>query len=96
MLLFIPKKIKFNKAFSGKKLVKTTIIKKKNLNFANICLIIEQSGFITNFQIESVRRFLRRFLKKKIQLFFRILISKTITKKPKGVKLGRGKGNISY
>jgi large subunit ribosomal protein L16 len=59
-------------------------------------LISLSSGKITNFQIESLRRFLRRFLKKKAQIFFRIFPNSPITKKPNDVRQGRGKGNIAY
>ena len=64
--------------------------------FGNIALIAKESGKITNFQIESIRRFLRRFLKKKAQIFFRVFPNVPVTKKPNDVRLGRGKGNIKY
>ena len=65
-------------------------------SFANLSIIAEQSGFLTNFQIEALRRFLRRYLKKKAQLFFRIFVNRPITKKPNEVRLGRGKGGLKY
>jgi len=95
MLLF-PKKTKFSKSFSGKKLIKDKIKKHVIQRFSNTCLIACESGIITNFQIESVRRFLRRYLKKKAQIFFRIFPNLPITKKPNEVRLGRGKGPLKY
>ena len=97
MFLF-PKKAKFTKSFSGSKLfIKNS---KKSCNITNkygyLSLVAEESGKITNFQHESIRRFLRRFLKKKAQIFFRIFPNVPITKKPNDVRQGRGKGNIKY
>ena len=59
-------------------------------------LVAAESGKVTNFQLEALRRFLRRFLKKKAQIFFRVFPSVPITKKPNDVRLGRGKGNLKY
>jgi large subunit ribosomal protein L16 len=67
-----------------------------NPQFANFCIVANQSGIITNFQMESIRRYLRRYLKKKAQIFFRIFPNTPITKKPNEVRLGRGKGNLKY
>jgi large subunit ribosomal protein L16 len=64
--------------------------------YGSISLIAGESGKVTNFQQEAIRRFLRRFLKKKAQLFFRIFPNTPITKKPNDVRQGRGKGNIKY
>ena len=71
-------------------------VKSTSINFANLCIVAEQSGTLTNFQLEALRRFLRRYLKKKAQLFFRLFVSRPITKKPNEVRLGRGKGGLKY
>lgn len=97
MFLF-PKKPKFTKSFTGSKIFAKNV--KKSYQIVNkrgcISLIADESGKVTNFQHESVRRFLRRFLKKKGQIFFHIFPSMPITKKPNDVRQGRGKGNIKY
>jgi large subunit ribosomal protein L16 len=97
MFLF-SKKAVFNKSFSGRKLTK-----KKTLNTClslnkqgQISLVAKENGKITNFQIEAIRRFLRRFLKKKAQMFVQIFPNIPITKKPKDIRQGRGKGNVKY
>lgn len=64
--------------------------------YGNIALVANETGKVTNFQLESIRRFLRRFLKKKAQIFFRVFPNVPITKKPNDVRLGRGKGNLKY
>jgi ribosomal protein L16/L10AE len=84
------------KSFSGKKLIKkTTNLKAKHL-FSNLSLLADESGKITNFQAESFRKSLRRFLKKKAQIFFRPFFHIPVTKKSKNVRLGRGKANACY
>ena len=49
-----------------------------------------------NFQMEAIRLFLRRLLKKRAQIFFRVFPDQPITKKPNEVRLGRGKGSFKY
>jgi large subunit ribosomal protein L16 len=97
MFLF-PKKARFNKSFSGSRLTvknfKNSVI---SLNKrANVCLIAKENGKITNFQIEAIRRFLRRFLKKRAQLFFQVFPNVPVTKKPNDIRQGRGKGPLKY
>ena len=95
MLLF-PKKPKYFKSFSSNKIVNNNLKKYKTLRFSRIGLIAKEAGFIPNFQIEAIRLFLRRFLKKRAQLFFCIFPNQPITKKPNEIRLGRGKGNFKY
>ena len=95
MLLF-PKKPKYLKSFSNKKIFSNNLKKDKIPRFSRIGLIAKQAGFVPSFQIEAIRLFLRRFLKKRGQLFFRIFPNQPITKKPNEVRLGRGKGNLKY
>ncbi len=95
MLLF-PKKPKFLKSFSGKKIFTNFINKNNTPKFADLCLVAKNSAIITNFQLESIRLFLRRYLKKRGQIFFRIFPNRPITKKPDEIRLGRGKGQLKY
>lgn len=96
MMLLIPKKTKYLKSFSSKKITKTKEKKSQNFQFSNYCIVADQAGILTSFQLESIRRFLRRYLKKSAQIFFRKFVSKTITKKPNDSRLGKGKGNVKY
>ena len=96
MMLLFPKKPKFLKSFSNKKIVTNLNKKNNNLKFSNVGLVAKQSGFMPNFQIEAIRILLRRTLKKRSKIFFRIFPNQPITKKPNEVRLGRGKGNFKY
>ena len=95
MLLF-PKKPKYLKSFSNRKIIKTNKTGLNKFRFAKIGLISKESGFIPNYQIEAIRLFLRRLLKKKAQIFFRIFPNQAITKKSNEIRLGRGKGALKY
>jgi len=95
MLLF-PKKQKFIKSFTGSKVSPGNVKVIINHSFGQQAIVAKSSGIITNFQIEAIRRFLRRKLKKKAQIFFRVFPQNSFTKKPNDVRLGRGKGNPKY
>ena len=96
MLLF-PKKTKFSRIFTTKNVTGYCGKNHNNsLKFYHIGIITKESGFISNFEIESIRLLFRRFSKKRAQVFFRIFPNQTITKKPNEVRLGRGKGNFQY
>jgi len=95
MLLF-PKKPKYLTTFSNRKVVANYKKKHNTILFSNIALIAKSSGFIPNYQIESIRLFLRRLLKKQAQIFICFFPNQPITKKPNETRLGRGKGNFKY
>jgi large subunit ribosomal protein L16 len=96
MMLLFPKKPKYLKSFSNKKITKTNTKKQGILRFSCLALIANEAGFIPNFQIEASRLFFRRLLKKRAQLFFRFFPNQPVTVKPNEVRLGRGKGNLKY
>lgn len=94
-MILAPKKYKFAKSFSGKK-VSTNKFKNTNPNFSNLCLIAEQKVYISNFQQNAIKNHLKRQAKKNFQVFFRLFPKLAITKKPNEVRLGCGKGNVKY
>jgi large subunit ribosomal protein L16 len=96
MMLLFPKKTKFSKSFSGRKVTTNFKSNVKTNKYGNLCLVAMETSKVSNFQLESLRRFLRRLLKKKAQIFFRLFPNTPITKKPNDVRLGRGKGNVKY
>ena len=95
--MLYPRKPKFFKSFSNKKILNKTQNEKKTISkYSQFGLISHESGFIPNFQIEAVRLVLRRVLRKKNQIFFHMFPNQPITKKPNEIRLGRGKGNFKY
>jgi large subunit ribosomal protein L16 len=94
MLLF-PKKTKFIKNYSRKK-VKATYKQPDIPNLGDFCVIAKDAGRLTVFQIDSLRRLLRRKLRKHAKFWLRVFPSVPITKKPVGARLGKGKGPVKY
>jgi len=82
MLLF-PKKPKFLKSFSGKKGSRITNSKILNLRFGNVAIIANENGKITNFQLEALRRFLKKVFKKKSSIIFSFFSTISYYKKTK-------------
>lgn len=95
MLLF-PKKPKYLRSYSNKKTTGNCVQLNNSFRFSNLGLIASEAGFISNYQMEAIRLFLRRYIKKHGQLFIRFFPNQPITKKPNEVRLGRGKGGLKY
>jgi large subunit ribosomal protein L16 len=55
-----------------------------------------ENGFITAKQIETIRVLLNRICGKTGNIWIRIFPDKPITRKPLGVRMGSGKGNVEY
>ena len=53
-----------------------------------------EAKWITNRQIESCRIAINRTFKREGKIFIRIFPDKPITKRPIGVRMGKGKGNV--
>jgi ribosomal protein L16 len=69
--------------------------KKKLLNQSNLVLIAIESGCITVNQLNAIKKDVSKKLKKVGKVHFLLKPNKSITKK-QGVRMGKGKGNISY
>ena len=89
-----PKKVKYKKTKKGK-LVKLEF-KSNNLKFGTVGLKAAESGIINSRQIEAARQAIVRRLKRKGKIWIRIFPYLPITSKPTGVRMGKGKGQISY
>ena len=89
-----PKQIKFKKTKKGK--LKKLEFKSNKLIFGTIGLKAAESGIISYKQIEAARQAITRKIKRKGKIFIRIFPDLPITAKPTGVRMGRGKGQISY
>lgn len=89
-----PKKIKFKKTRKGK--LSKFEFKANKLEFGNIGLKAAESGLINAKQIESARQAIARKTKRKIKLWIKIFPDLPITSKPSGVRMGKGKGQLSH
>lgn len=92
MMLLLPKNVKFAKSYSRRKrLFRVQNI--PNIVLGNFSLVSFENGKINNKQLEGVRRVLRRILKKQGKTWLRPFPSSSVTKKPDGARMGKGKGN---
>lgn len=60
-----------------------------------------KSGFSCSWQLETIRRLIGKQIKRKIdkekrKAYIKIFPYKGLSKKPKGVRMGKGKGKIHY
>ena len=93
--MIIPKPRHFRKP--NKKIIRKTYEYKSNkLQFGVVGLQAIEKGFLTVKQIEAVRRTITGKLKRKGKIWIRAFPDYPRTAKPKEVRMGRGKGNVSH
>lgn len=89
-----PKKTKYKKIKKGR--LKKLDFKSNDLKFGTIGLKASESGIIKSKIIESARQAIARKLKRKGKIWIKIFPDLPITKKSTGVRMGKGKGQISH
>ena len=89
-----PKKSKFKKLRKGT--LKFLNFKSNQLKFGTIGLKTIEAGVISSRQIEAARQSIMRKINRKGKLWIRIFPSIPITKKPTEVRMGKGKGSVSF
>lgn len=90
-----PNQRKFRKNNKGRTI--SLIEPKANkLKFGTHGIQALEKGRISARQIEAVRRTITNFLKRKGKLWIRIFPDFPITSKPSEVRMGKGKGNVSF
>lgn len=93
--MITPKPRHFRKP--NKKLIRKTYESKSNrLRFGTLGLQAVEKGFLTVKQIEAVRRTITGKLKRRGKIWIRAFPDYPRTAKPKEVRMGRGKGNVSH
>ena len=89
-----PKKTKYKKAFRGK--IYGQEYKANKLVFGNLGIKVLKPGRIKASQLEAVRKALFKKLKGKGKIWIRIFPNLAVSAKPVEVRMGKGKGAISY
>jgi large subunit ribosomal protein L16 len=87
-----PKKSKFRKAFRGNRRGVTT--RGTTVTFGDFGLKAMTAGWVSSHQIEAARKKITYATKRAGKYWMRVFPDKPITKKPVGVKMGSGKGDI--
>lgn len=93
MLLF-PKNFKYRKQHFYK--IRFVNYKSIYPKFGSFYIKALESGFLTSVQIESCRRTIKRYVRKSGKLWIRVFPDLSITTKPLGVRMGRGKGSHKF
>lgn len=89
-----PKQIKYKKKFKG--VLKGKTFKGSKITFGNYAIKAIEEGRITSRQIESARKIIVKKMKKLGFLWIRIFPDIPITSKPTEVRMGKGKGAVSF
>ena len=89
-----PKRTKFRKAQKGR--MKGISGRGHQLSNGMFGIKSIDTSFITARQIEAARIAATRYMKREGQLWIKIFPDKPITKKPLGVRMGKGKGAVEY
>lgn len=89
-----PKQTKYKKTRKGR--LKKFEYKSNKLTFGTIGLKAAESGIITTRQIEASRKAIVRRIKRKGKIWIKIFPDLPITSKPTGIRMGKGKGQISH
>ncbi len=85
-----PKKVKYRKMQKGR--MRGLARRGSDLNFGEFGLQATECGTISNKQIEAARIAMTRHVKRGGKMWIRIFPSKSFTKKPAEVRMGKGKG----
>lgn len=92
MPLLVPKRVKFRKAFRGKRGGIATRANK--ISFGSFALQAQEAGWINSRQIEAARRAMTKFTARGGRIWIRIFPDKPVTKHPAEARMGSGKGDV--
>ena len=88
-----PKNLKFKTMFKGK--IKKFKFK-NSLKFGLVGLKSLQNGTLNFQQIESARKTIIKKTKRKVKIWIQPFLFLPVTKKPIGIRMGKGKGKFSH
>jgi large subunit ribosomal protein L16 len=89
-----PKQAKHQKIKKGR--LKRLEFKANKLKFGTIGLKAVESGLVNSRQIEAARQAISKTIKRKGKIWIRVFPDLPITSKPIGVRMGKGKGQLSH
>ncbi|MEM6997443.1 MAG: 50S ribosomal protein L16 [Patescibacteria group bacterium] len=92
--MLMPNKMKFRKSFKGRIHGKAT--RGGSLAYGRYGLQSQQADRITGRQIEAARQAMTRYSKRGGKIWIRIFPHIPVSKKPVGLKMGKGKGNPEF
>jgi len=93
-MLLKPKKTKYKKHHLYKKPKLNKV--KTHLVYSNYALVSRESALLNAAQLHSMIMTVKRVLKRKGKLWFRVFPHIPVTKKPLEVRMGKGKGAVDH
>ncbi len=91
-----PKQTKFKRLQKGTLTAIEFSPTSSHLAFGQFGLQVLKAGRLTATQLEATRRMISKFVRKKETLWLRCIPTTPITAKPAQIRMGKGKGDISY
>lgn len=88
--MLMPKKVKFRRVHRGR--MKGVATKGNRVSNGEFGMQALEPGWITSNQIEAARVAINRYVKRGGKVWIKIFPDKPISKKPLGVRMGKGKG----
>ncbi len=96
-MLFYPKRSKFKKLQKGSlSNTRISITNIKNQCSNSIKIVSNEHGKLTTKQLIAMRFLLRKSIKKKGLAIFKVFPQTIVTKKPAGIRMGKGKGSTDH
>jgi len=92
--MLMPSKVKHRKEFRGKR--RGIATKGNELEFGEYGLQCLENCWLTARQIEAGRIAINRFCKRHGRVWIRVFPRKPVTDKPVEVRMGKGKGDLSF
>ena len=92
--MLAPKKTKYRKAQKGRRRDRDIATSGTSISFGDYGLKAQSSHWVDSRQIESARRAITHFLKRKGKMWIRIFPDKPVTAKGAEMPMGKGKGAV--
>ena len=92
--MLAPKKTKYRKAQKGRRRERDIATSGTSISFGDYGLKAQSSHWVDSRQIESARRAITHFLKRKGKMWIRIFPDKPVTAKGAEMPMGKGKGAV--
>jgi large subunit ribosomal protein L16 len=89
-----PRQVKYKKTRKGK--LSKLEFKSNYLTLGTVGLKAAESGVLNFRQIEAARQAINRKIKRKGKIWIKIFPSISVTSKPTGTRMGKGKGQVSH
>lgn len=93
MALLVPSRVKYRKAFRGKR--RGLASRGNSIDFGSFALKVEEAGWISSRQIEAARRAMTRYTARGGRIWIRIFPDKPVTRHPAESRMGSGKGDVA-